>query len=324
MEKNNISEEKKLLDIFAWANSLDEVKNGLTAEMFFVNKKLTPFVVNMSGELHPQIAPVFIYGILTFLQKGAGTGLVVREFEMNDVEDGVLLHTTLENVEGAAKLIGILNSQKSDMEIFNEYDHEFKTINKIAVKFSHEKLEEPFYVVKSISGSSSLNQRTSWELNEDGKLQPFTPEMGFRVPTDEEVLIIGNDIFVFNSAKFVKLFNYNYKAQLIADRKVDEIKRNFTLSFPEGVDMHKLVRDNSTLVKKIQEVDPTEVKQDQLMTYSEDMELDLMADDDGKIIIMDGKDLATFIGILNDDYVTSDLTGKKYIIRGKRVLENKE
>jgi predicted RNA-binding protein with EMAP domain len=118
----------------------------------------------------------------------------------------------------------------------------------------------------------------------------------------------------------VKLFNYNYKQQLVADQKVEEILRNFDLSFPEGLDMQKLVRDNKSLVRKIQELNPHEVKQADLIAHSEEMDLELMADDNGKIIIMDGKDLGVFINLLNDDYVTSDLTGKKYIIRGKKVL----
>jgi hypothetical protein len=315
------SDERKTVDIFEWGNKLDEVKNDLTAEMFFVNKKGTAFRVNLSGELKPAIPAVFVYGILTYLQKGAGTGLVVREFEVTEAEDGVLLHTTTENVEKAAKMIAMINS--GDLEFFNEYDHEFKTINKIVVKFTHEKLAEPFYVVKAVAGSGSLNQRTAWEMNEDGKLEPFAPEMGFKVPTDEQVLIVGSDIFVFKSAAFVRLFDYNYKEQLVADQKVAEIERHFQLSFPEGLTMQKLVGENKTLVKKIQDVDPGMVTQEKLMDYAEDMELDLMPDNDGKIIIMDGKDLSTFIGLLNDDYVTSDLTGKKYIIRGKKVIEEK-
>ncbi|MDR1300629.1 MAG: DUF4868 domain-containing protein [Candidatus Nomurabacteria bacterium] len=319
------SEERETVDIFAWANKLDAVKNDLTAEIYFVNKKGTPFRVNLSGELVPQIAPVFVYGILNHLQKGAGTGLAVREFELNDEEDGVLLHSTTENVEKAAQLLGTIKTQSKDIEIFSEYDHEFKTINKVVAKFSHANLAEPFYVVKLVSGSSSLNQRTSWEINEDGKLQPFTPEMAFKVPTDEQVLITGGDIFIFKQSKFVKLFDYNYKQQLVAEQKVAEIMRLFDLSFPDGLDMQKLVKENRALVKKIQDVDPTEIKQAELIKYSEELELDLMTDNDGKIIIMDSGDLATFIGLLNDDYVMSDLTGKKYIVRGnKKSLEKNE
>jgi hypothetical protein len=317
--ENNDNQTPQTIDIFEWVNNLDEYKTDLTANIYFINKKGTPFAVHATGELATQLAPVFVHGVIGSIQKGAGTGLEVREFEESEAEDNVLLHTTLAKVAAARDLIDTLNSTKSP-EIFNEFDHEFKTIIKLVVKFSHKDLAEPFFVVKEISGASSLNQQTSWELNESGKLQPFTPEVGFKVPLDEQVLITGQDIFIFKPTKFTKMFNYNFKQQLITDQKIEEILRNFDLSFPEGVDLPTLLKSNKSLAKKLQDLNPYEVKQADLITHSEEMNLELMADDAGKIIIMDGKDLGIFINLLNDDYVTSDLTGKKYIIRGKKVL----
>ena len=55
------------------------------------------------------------------------------------------------------------------------------------------------------------------------------------------------------------------------------------------------------------------------------MGLGLMTDDAaGSIIIMDAKDAAVFVNLLNDDYVTSDLTGVKYEMRGKKILRENE
>ena len=53
------------------------------------------------------------------------------------------------------------------------------------------------------------------------------------------------------------------------------------------------------------------------------MDLELMPDDPGKIIIMDDKDLATFVNIINEDYWTSPLTGERYEIIKKRPLKAK-
>ena len=39
---------------------------------------------------------------------------------------------------------------------------------------------------------------------------------------------------------------------------------------------------------------------------------------------MDAKDAAVFVNLLNDDYVTSDLTGVKYEMRGKKILRENE
>ena len=82
-----------------------------------------------------------------------------------------------------------------------------------------------------------------------------------------------------------------------------------------------LVRDTPSLVSKLQKVDPTSVTQDQVVDHADAMDLELMTDDaTGQIIIMDAKDAAKFVNLLNDDYVTSDLTGIKYELKGKKEL----
>jgi hypothetical protein len=39
---------------------------------------------------------------------------------------------------------------------------------------------------------------------------------------------------------------------------------------------------------------------------------------------MDAKDAAKFVNLLNDDYVTSDMTGIKYELKGKKELRPSE
>ncbi len=50
----------------------------------------------------------------------------------------------------------------------------------------------------------------------------------------------------------------------------------------------------------------------------------MMNDDSGAIIIMDEKDLDQFSTLLNDDYITSSLTGVKYKIGSKKPLETEK
>jgi hypothetical protein len=51
------------------------------------------------------------------------------------------------------------------------------------------------------------------------------------------------------------------------------------------------------------------------------MEVGLMEDDAGKIIIMDDKDLSRFVNLLNDDYYESPMSGTRYEITGKREMK---
>ncbi len=84
-----------------------------------------------------------------------------------------------------------------------------------------------------------------------------------------------------------------------------------------------MVSGHPNLLTKLQNLERGTKTQEELVDYGEEMGLDLMTTDDGAIIIMDSRDIETFVGLLNDDYMTSDLTGLKYEIKGKKLLEDR-
>ncbi|MDO4271872.1 MAG: DUF4868 domain-containing protein [Candidatus Saccharibacteria bacterium] len=320
-------------DIFAWANSVSRIKNDLNVELFLINKRYTVYHLQIANELKPQVAPVFILETLTEIEKGAGLGLEIREFEKSESEPGVLLYSARKQVSNANHILNVIENERSSVETFNEYDHEFKTIKMIVARFTHKDIE-PFYICKQVASSSSLNERTAWEINEDGKLQQFNAASAFKVPTDNQVLICGGgenefgeknqQIFAFAPKKFEAMFGYNYKKQAIADKKVDQILSRYNLNFPEGQDLNTMVAGHSKLINKLQNLELGTKTQEELVDYGESMGLDLMTTDDGAIIIMDTKDIDTFVSLLNDDYMTSDLTGLRYEIKSKKLLEVKD
>ncbi len=138
------------------------------------------------------------------------------------------------------------------------------------------------------------------------------------------MLIINKDIFVFNQSKFERLFNYDYKKQAIADARVAEIEQQYKLSFPEGLTLQDVVKERKKVVNKLQKLEVGEVTQEQAIEYADEMQVDLMTDDDGSIIIMDGNDLDTFVNLINEDYITSQITGKRYEIKSKKLLDDPE
>lgn len=190
----------------------------------------------------------------------------------------------------------------------------------VLARFTHkDNPKKAFYAVKAISQGNVLKGATSWEFK-DGKFGAFTADVGLKMPADNQVLIIDKDIFVFNQAKFEKLFNYDYKKQLLADKKVEEILRQYKLSFPDGLDLQTLVRERKKIVNKLQKMEIGAVTQEQAIDYADTMQLELMSDDTGAIIIMDNTDLDTFVNLINEDYITSELTGKRYEIKSKKLL----
>jgi hypothetical protein len=207
----------------------------------------------------------------------------------------------------------------------SEQEHEFKRMKGIIAKFSHKDsaAHKPFYVVKQISQGQVLQGTTAWEFR-DGKFGSFQADVGLKLPSDNQVLIIDGDIFVFNQSKFERLFNYDYKKQALADQKVSEIEKQFKLSFPDGLDLQSLVRDRKKSMNKLQKIEVGAITQEQVIEYADQMQLEIMTDDAGAIIIMDGNDLDTFVNLINEDYITSEITGRRYEVKSKKLLDDPE
>ncbi len=316
------TETPQTTDIFLWANNTDGVKNQLDVEFFLFNKNYTPYSTHFSSDLNAQIKPLFLFDLINFVNMGAGTGLSVRDFELSEGEENVLLRTDLAKVGRAETLLHLIEKERHDIVEFSQEEHEFKRIKGILARFTHkDDPKKAFYVIKSISQGQVLNGATSWEFR-DGKFGSLQADVGLKMPDDNQVLIIDKDIFVFNQSKFEKLFNYEYKKQLLADQKVAEIEKQYKLSFPDGLDMQTLVRERKKIVNKLQKMEIGGISQEQALEYADTMQLELMTDDAGAIIIMDGNDLDTFVNLINEDYITSEITGKRYEIKSKKLLDD--
>lgn len=308
-------------DIFLWANHTDSIKNDVAIELFLFNKNYTVYSTDTTNGLEAQLKPLFLYDLIGQVIFGAGTGMSIREYEKSEAEENVLLYTSLDKVQHAAGLLHSIEKNAHEIIPFSEEEHDFKTIKGIIARCT-----EPanpgkyFYVIKAIQQNNALKGPTVWEFR-DGKFDRFSPDLGVKIPTDNQVLIVDGSVFAFNVKKFEKLFQYDYKQQLLADQKVSEIERHYKLSFPDGIDLQTLVRDRKKVVSKLQKLTVGEISQNQVLEYADDLELELMTDDAGAIIILDGKDLDTFVGLINEDYITSQVTGKRYEITGKKLLD---
>lgn len=310
-------------DIFLWANQTDGIKDTLQAEFFLFNKNYTPFHMRLSKNVENQVKPLFLYDYINQVNLGAGTGLSVRDYELSENEENVLLRTELEKVGRAETVIHLIEKERESIVEFSEEEHEFKRMKGIIVRFTRPDSKQVFYVAKAIQQSGALRGATAWEFRE-GSFGAFQADVGFKVPSDNQVLIVNGDIFAFSPGKFEKLFQYDYKKQLLADKRVEEIESKYKLSFPEGLDLQSLVRERKKAVNKLQKMEIGEVSQEQVIDYADSMELDLMTDDAGAIIILDGNDLDTFVNLINEDYITSQVTGKRYEIKSKKLLDESD
>lgn len=311
-------------DIFLWANQTDAHKKDLDIELFLFNKNYTPFSMPIGSSVEQQLRPLFLFDYINQVNLGAGTGLSVRDYELSEAEENVLLRTDLEKVGRAETLIHLIEHERSDIVEFSEIEHEFKRMKGILARFTDKTdTTKVFYTVKLIAQGQVLKSALAWEFA-DGKFDAFRGEIGFKVPDDNQVLIVGKDIFAFNPSKFERMFGYEFKKQVIADQKVAEIVQQYKLSFPEGLDLNALVKERKKTINKLQKLEIGAVKQEQVIDYADEMQLELMSDDNGAIIIMDGSDLDTFVNLINEDYIESKITGKRYEIKSKKLLGEPE
>ena len=314
-------------DVFLWANEVDEIKNNVSVELFLFNKNYTPFKVRYSDKLTNSVKAMFLGEAVGYIIKEADKGLECREYEKSDGEDKVIYRTKLENVGRAETLLHLIENEYKDIDYFTDNEYEFKKIKGIIAKFTYPGGDDgtkTFYIAKGLAASGALKGATSWELNGES-FEPFTAEVAIKMPEDNQVAIIDGNIVIFNQSKFENLFQYDYKSQVIADAKAKELMEKYKLSFAEGLTLNTLLQDKKPLVKKLQNMDiEEEMSQEQLVDYSDEMQLDLMTDDDGSIIIMDDRDLTMFVNLLNEDYYVSPVNGKRYEIKSKKLMKEAE
>lgn len=313
-------------DIFQWANAADRDKDKLEIDLFLFTKGFTVYATKYEESLKQQLKVLFLYDMISGVQTGAATGLAVRDIEHIDRAEDVLLRARVYNVEHAQEVIEQITYGEETLETFNETDHEMRKVKGMIARFTPPAKEgeepKPFFVVKLLGGSQVMLGSSAW-LFKGSSFGQFEAEAGLRVTPDNQVLIVDHDIFVFSESKFERLFGYSAKKYAVADEKIREIEAHFKIKLPDGMTLSDLARENKPLINKLQKVDPTMTTQDKLLEQSEIMELELMTDDaTEEIILMDAKDAGKFVDLLSDDYLTSEMTGIKYLSRSKKPLHD--
>lgn len=304
-------------DIFLWANNLVQYLEDIKIDLYFFNKNYTVFRTQLGTNASQQLRPAFVEGILEYVFDGVEKGLVVRTFEEAADEEHVLQKTRRAKVEGLIEVLGRINSGM--YEQFVEQDHDLRRMRGV-IAHCHHKDMPSFYAIKSLSASNVVKGDAAWMLK-DGVLQPFASLAGLKLPIDNQLLVVGDDLFVFKESKLKQLFGYDVKEASITAKKAKEIAAYFKLSFTEGLDMQTLLKGKTAMIKKLQKLDPSTVKQEELLEHAEEVGVDMMTDDSGAIIIMDERDMTKFVNLLNEDYITSPITGERYEIIKKKPLK---
>lgn len=308
-------------DVFAWANNLYQYKDQLKFDLFLINKNNVMYSAKLQPELHKQLQPLFLTNILEFIVNGANEGLVVRNFEEAEAEDNVLQRTRWKNVDKLVEVMHWIRTQESEIVQFADEEHDLKRIKAVMARGSHPAMSEPFYIIKALPRAQMMKGEGAWMTS--GKIfMPFEDAVALRIPADNQLLVVGQDLYVFSQPKLRTLFGYDVKKNSIAAKKVEAILEKFDLSFAEGEDLQTMVKGNKAIINKLQRLELSdEITKEKILDHGEELDVALMTDDTGAIIIENPKDLAKFINLINDDYLESNLTGIRYEIQKKRELK---
>ena len=306
-------------DVYAWANNLFEYKEDLTLELFWINKNNVVYRTKTDQSLANQMQPLFIDNTLELVLDAAENGVPVRDFSDGENEQGVMYRVQWKRVEKLREVMHWIRTQESEIEVFAEEEHDLKRLKGVFVRVNHPKMKQSFYIIKAISGGQMLKGQGTWMVN--GKVFKAFEAAALKIPHEAHMLVLEQDLYVFNASKLDRLFSYDGKKNSIAEKKVREIEEHYKLSFAEGLDLQSAVAGNKSLINKLQNVEIGGLTQDQLIEHADELGVDLMADDSGAIIIMNQKDLGKFVNLLNDDYMESNLTGMRYEIIRKKPLK---
>jgi hypothetical protein len=306
-------------DVFAWANNLFEYKEELKIELFWINKNNIVYRTKTDPSLEKQLQPLFVDNTLDYVLDGAEQGIVVRDFADGESETGVLQRVRWNKVEKLREVMHWIRTQESEIEMFTEEEHDLKRIKGTLARVSHPKMDKPFYIIKALSGGQMLKGEGTWMVQ--GKVFKAFAAAALKIPAEAHMLVLDQDLYVFNAAKLDRLFSYDAKKNSIAAKKIQAIEEYYKLSFAEGITLQSAIEGNKALINKLQKIEIGELKQEQIIDHAEELGVDLMVDDVGAIIIMNQKDLAKFVNLLNDDYMESNLTGLRYEVQRKRPLK---
>ncbi|MBS4040372.1 MAG: DUF4868 domain-containing protein [Flavobacteriales bacterium] len=314
-------DKKPPVDVFEYTNKLDSVKKELHVELFLFNKNFTPYATRISDVVSEQIKTLFVSEFINEIQIGAGTGLSVRDIDFQSDNTNVLVREDLSKVHHANNLVHFIENDRDDIVYFSEAEHEFRRMKGLMVRVTHATDRDlKFYVVRMLEASKVVTEN-GWQVADD-LIDVLQPPVAFKFPTDNQTVIIGDDIFTFNQSKFEKTFNYDYVRLIQADNKAKDFVKKFKISVASDVgnDLGNILRENTSLLNKFLKTDIELMNQETVIELADTMQLELMTDDQGAIIILDKQDLSVLLDIMNDNYFESPATGNHYVAKTKKAI----
>lgn len=315
---------KPTVDLYAWANNLMSDREDYDIQLFFLNKNNVVYSLNGNKEIKQyqqfkdRFRVLFLDGVMENVFDVAERASEVRKYEETLKGDGNIAWLPLSKVRRAEEVFIWLEKYAAEIERFSHQEHDIRRIKGIFAKFTKPGAKT-FYSFKLFSGKQAATKNNDFILNGD-RIYPLHEDSAFRIDASSQVIVIDNDIFVFNQSKFEQLFDTKPHMTAVANRNGAVIDSRFKLSMPLIVKEIAILAQNSkAAMKKLSEVDPNAMNQDQVLEAIDEYGVPLMIDDAGAIILMGETDVVRFLDVLSDNYL-SGIKGH-YLAKSKKPFE---
>jgi len=312
------------VDLFQWANNTDAYKNELELELFIFNKNTTPYTLQAGPELKHKLLALFVYDIINVVQMGAATGLQVRNYIEAEKDDVALLvrDSADRTTWRADTLLHLIEKERHDIIEFNADEHDYKRQKGLVLRCVAPG-GQVFHVIKQFKPGAAVEGGKDFVLQKD-RVRQFDQDLAFKIDPGNQILAVDNSLFIFSQAKYEAVFDTKPHAIAQARKNGQRIDQLFKLSMPLTVQEIAIMAESSkSAMKKLAEVNPDLKTQEEVLEAADEFAIELMTDDNGAIILMDGADVVTFLDILLDNYVHGS-TGIPYVAKTKKPLEEGE
>ena len=301
------------------------MRKGLQCELFLFNKNAVPYSLRVSPALETELPMMFLYGIINEVQTDAAIGTnVINLVDYDKRSSKQLPYLSLGDVSRVKYLVQQIEGDRAGIFEFSTHNHEFKHMKGIVAHYTHpDDKNVSFYVAKYLPPSASISVGHVWDLDGDNAVSHLA-DVTVNMPMDNQMLIVGGEIFIFDQSKFAKAFNYDIQDIRMSDEIGDAIGSRYSLVLPNMFnDFAMMARESKSTLKRLLEVNTESMpSQETILDIADDMAIELMTDDKGNIILFDTKDANKFLDIVKDNYLSSE-TGNHYLVKSKKPLEIK-
>lgn len=286
-------------------------------------KKLLPFSTQYNeNEILPEMRRHVLLGCI--MQLGSHDSF--KEYDPVDTPDESVIWTfdlseTENGIPTLSESIAPLSNEEGTFSISSDID----LANDIhGIMFHFYDWTENTYIFRKNWPKRVLRKGGSMKLVFGwGTLRTLPDEDTLTIPSWADCFFHNDVCYVFDRHGFRALFNFHEIEKGRAQVTIDELKAEMNFEFGEGFDLTHMVEDQHSMGKLsrpnklVNRTAPFEKLCDINVNYNIGLVMDSTT---GKVVLNDKKEAKKFLKILNDDYLKSEVSEKKYDSHSKESL----